>query len=135
MSILLQKLLHHGLTDFCFYTGRRLNVSELIYALSVPEDQGHESLALVRTMCEMGLTLPYQADIRRFKKGAYGNRHMGRYQTNETSRMVAAYNKRLMTLQQSGRVAVRRAVGGVRFAEGVDTLPLPKAMKDYVIAV
>ena len=135
MSILLQKLLHNGLTEFSFYSGRQLCISELIYRLSASEEQRAETSVYVQTMCEMGLTQQYQPQIKRFKKGAYGNRHMGRYQTNETSQIVAAFSKRPLTMQQVGRVAVRRAVGGVRFADGVDTLPLPKAMKEYILAV
>ena len=119
MAILwIRQLVHHGFTS--------LNSIDTWYILTplavclerlVSKENENEVSTLIHQLCQLGM------------------RHEHHYAYAGASPILDYYQTQPMTLEQQCRLAIRQAVGGVHFVAGVKTLPLPNALKDYVIAL
>ena len=118
----IRQLVHHGHTCFVYYRHyyRRLEaLPARLEKINPKSAENNESETLIHQMCQLGMR----------------HRPSVEYVVVGHSTILDYYYSQPMTLEQQCRLAVRRAIGGVHFVAGVKTLPLPNALKDYVIAL
>ena len=117
-----RQLVHHGHTSFVYYRRyyRHLTAFPTRLEKIIPKSaENNESETLIHQMCQLGMR----------------HRPSVEYVEVGHSPILDYYYTQPMTLEQQCRLAIRRAIGGVHFVAGVKTLPLPNALKDYVIAI